>query len=100
MTRWDRYSEALPLLQQAVPALAGAGPEDLYEGYADYNLGYTLLQLGECKDAKHYLVRAKRLEPDRTEVDAALDAARGCGHGGKGKGKDKGKAKENEHEQD
>jgi serine/threonine-protein kinase len=84
LMKQGRYSEALPLLQQAVPALEGAGPGDLYEGYANYNLGYTLLQLGECKDAKHYLNRAKQLEPDRTEVDSALAAARGCGHGGKG----------------
>ena len=69
-----RYSEALPILEQAVPALRGAGPSDLAEGYVNYNLGYTLLQLGRCDEAKPYLDRAKTLEPDRTEVDAALEA--------------------------
>jgi len=77
-----RYSEALPLLQQAVPALRGAGPSDLAEGYANYNLGYTLLQLGRCDEAKPYLDRAKTLEPDRTEVDPALEAVSQCAEAG------------------
>ena len=50
-----RYSEALPLLEQAVPALRGTGPADPAEGYANYNLGFTLLQLGRCTEARTYL---------------------------------------------
>jgi tetratricopeptide (TPR) repeat protein len=74
-----RYEEALPLLQKAVPALTGAGPADPAEGYANYNLGYTLVQLGRCSEGQTYLERAQTLEPDRTEVDEALQEAKHCG---------------------
>ena len=73
-----RYSEALPLLQRAVPALTGAGPADPAEGYANYNLGYTLMQLGNCSEGQTYLERAQTLEPDRKEVRKALDEAKHC----------------------
>ena len=64
--------------QQAVPALAGAGPADPAEGYANYNLGYTLVQLGRCSEGQTYLERAQTLEPDRKEVRKALDEAKHC----------------------
>ena len=83
LMKQGRYTEALPLLQQAVPALRGAGPSDLAEGYANDNLGYTLLQLGRCDEAKDYLNRAKHLEPDRTEVDSALAAVKECRKAGR-----------------
>jgi len=73
-----RYSEALPLLQRAVEGLQGTGPADLAEGYANYNLGVTLVQLGECSEGQTYLERAKQLEPDRKEVDKALKDADHC----------------------
>ena len=73
-----RYAAALPLLQRAVPALRGAGPADPTEGYANYNLGYTLLQLGRCGEAQPYLQQAQALEPDRKEVHQALDQAHHC----------------------
>ena len=72
------YTAALPLLEQAVSALRGTGPSDPYEGYANYNLGYTLLKLGRCSDAVPYLQRAQRLEPDRSEPRQALAQARKC----------------------
>jgi serine/threonine-protein kinase len=93
------YSAALPLLRRAVRGLRGTGPADPVEGYANYNLGFTLLQLGSCADARTYLDQARRLEPDRHEVDRALDDVNRClapahpakQHGnGKGKGKHKG----------
>src|SRR5205823_4502121 len=61
------FVAALPLLEQAVQKLQGAGPTDPYEGYANYNLGYTLLQLGRCADAVTYLQRADRLEPGNAD---------------------------------
>jgi serine/threonine protein kinase len=73
-----RYEEALPLLQKAVPGLTGTGPADPYEGYANYNLGYTLLQLGNCSEGQTYLERAQTLEPDRKEVRKALQEAEHC----------------------
>jgi TolA-binding protein len=73
-----RYSEAEPLLEKAVAGLAGVGPADPAEGYANYNLGYTLVQLGRCSEGQTYLERAQTLEPDRKEVHKALDEAKHC----------------------
>ncbi|MGB2953829.1 MAG: serine/threonine-protein kinase [Gaiellaceae bacterium] len=72
------YSAALPLLQQAVQRLRGTGPGDSYEGYANYNLGYTLWKLGRCSEAVSYLERARELEPDRHEPKDVLKRARKC----------------------
>ena len=72
------YSGALPLLEQAVRQLKGVGPSDPYEAYANYNLGYSLLQLGQCKQAIKYLKRAERLEPQRPEPGQAIARAEAC----------------------
>src|SRR5436190_8070779 len=70
------YAGALPLLQQAVAKLSGVGyPND---AYANYNLGYTLLQLGSCEEAIPYLEQAKNLEPQRHEPKDALQSAKHC----------------------
>src|SRR5262249_53872158 len=73
-----RYAAALPLLERAVPALRGAGPADPAEGYANYNLGYTLLQLGRCAEAQPYLQHAQELDRQRREVASALAAVQQC----------------------
>jgi len=89
------FAAALPLLEQAVQKLQGAGPTDPYEGYANYNLGYTLLQLGHCPEAVTYLQRADALEPGNADVQNALQQAQQCvdsppGHEGhKGHGEHK-----------
>ncbi len=93
-----RYSEALPLLQQAVPALQGTGPGDLYEGYANYNLGFTLLQLGRCDEAEPYLQHAQQLEPDRAEVSRALASVEECSAPGSATPKKHGKEKHEGHD--
>ena len=72
------YSSALPLLQRAVQKLQGTGPSDLYEGYANYNLGYTLYRLGRCSEAVTYLRRAEQLEPDRHEPTQIRKRAEKC----------------------
>jgi hypothetical protein len=77
------YARALPLLQQAVEQLRGAGPEDPYEAYANYNLGYTLLQLSRCDEALAYLRVADRLE-DHPDVDKAIKRAEKCTDHGAG----------------
>jgi serine/threonine-protein kinase len=70
------YNGALPLLQQAVAKLSGAGFP--IEAYANYNLGYTLLQVGRCTEAVPYLEKAKQLEPSRREPKDALKRAKKC----------------------
>jgi serine/threonine-protein kinase len=70
------YAGALPLLRQAVAKLSGVGYPN--EAYANYNLGYTLLQLGSCNEAIPYLEQAKRLEPQRHEPKDALQRAKHC----------------------
>jgi eukaryotic-like serine/threonine-protein kinase len=72
------YSSALPLFQQAVQKLRGTGPRDLYEGYANYNLGYTLYRLGRCSEAVTYLRRAEQLEPNRHEPTQIRKRAEKC----------------------
>src|SRR5204862_4443020 len=54
-----QYSQALPILRQAAQALQGTYSQSFpYEAYNDYNLGYTLLQLGDCSEALQWLNRA------------------------------------------
>jgi tRNA A-37 threonylcarbamoyl transferase component Bud32 len=77
MKRGD-FAGALPLLQQAVQALQGQ-TGNISNGYANYNLGVTLIRVGRCSDAIPYLEAAKQLEPGRHEVDQALKIARRCG---------------------
>jgi serine/threonine-protein kinase len=78
------WAQAVPLLQSAVHALQGSGPGDPYEGYANYNLGYSLLQLGRCQEAATYLQRAGALEPGNKDVRHALKAVEHCGKGNGG----------------
>ena len=76
MQRGD-YAGALPSLRRAAADLRGAGPGDPYEAYANYNLGYTLLQLGRCRAAIPPLERAQQLETSPS-VPRALARARAC----------------------
>jgi serine/threonine protein kinase len=70
-----RYEEALPMLQRALPALRGYQP---YEAYAEYNLGKTLLELGECTAAIPHLDRSEQLQGPRAEITRAREAAQSC----------------------
>ncbi|HEY3544374.1 MAG TPA: serine/threonine-protein kinase [Gaiellaceae bacterium] len=70
------YNGALPLLQDAQAQLSGQG--SLAEAYTDYNLGYTLTQLGQCDAALPYLERSWALQPGRKEVREAIKQARKC----------------------
>jgi eukaryotic-like serine/threonine-protein kinase len=76
LMKQGRFSDALPLLQDAQQQLDGQG--NLAEAYTDYNLGYTLIQLGQCADAMPYLERSKQLQPGRHEVMDALKQAKKC----------------------
>jgi Flp pilus assembly protein TadD len=84
MQRGD-FAGALPYLQQAVQKLQGTGPGDPYEAYANYNLGFTMLQLGQCDAAVAYLQRADQLEPHNQQVQNALQSAGQCGTPAQGK---------------
>jgi serine/threonine-protein kinase len=77
------FQAALPLLQQAVQELQGQS--SITAGYANYNLGVTLIALGRCADAVPFLQAAQQIEPGRHEVHDALKAAQHCG-GGNGHG--------------
>jgi eukaryotic-like serine/threonine-protein kinase len=70
------YQGALQLLQSAVRELNRAGYPD--EAYANYNLGFTLLQLGRCGEAVGPLTKAQQLEPQRPEPGQALARATAC----------------------
>jgi serine/threonine-protein kinase len=71
------YRDALPLLRQAVQQLRGG--TSLTTAYANYNLGITLIALGQCSQAMPYLDVAKQIEPGRHEVHDAIKQARKCG---------------------
>lgn len=76
-----RWQDALPLLEQAVPALRGTYSDDFgYEAYAEYNLGRTQAELGECKEARKHLKRSEHLQGGRAEIDEAMAL---CGKPGK-----------------
>jgi len=78
LQRRGDYAGALPYLEQAVQRLQGSGPGDPYEGYANYNLGYTLYRLDRCSEAIPFLRRAEKLEPDRSEPRSVRHAAQHC----------------------
>jgi len=72
------YAGALPLLEQAVQKLSGTGSTD--EAYADYNLAYTRLQLGQCTDVLTLLDHSKSIQGHRKEIDSLQkDARKSCG---------------------
>jgi eukaryotic-like serine/threonine-protein kinase len=77
LMKQGNYAAALPLLQQAVQALEGQ-TGDIYTAYANYNLGITLMNVGQCSEAIPYLETSRALQPGRHEVQQALHQARKC----------------------
>jgi predicted Ser/Thr protein kinase len=72
------YAGALPLLEQAVQQLNGAGSLD--EAYADYNLAYATLASGQCADVSALLDRSQQIQGHRREIDRLRhDAEKSCG---------------------
>jgi eukaryotic-like serine/threonine-protein kinase len=69
-----RYEEALPIAQRALQQLQGTG--QTYEGYANYNVGRSLVELGRCDEALPYLDRREQLLGRHPDVSAAR---RKCG---------------------
>lgn len=71
------FAGALPLVQEAVQKLNGTGSLD--EAYADYNLAYTRLKLGDCTDVLALLDRSQSIQGHRTEIDGLRhDAKKSC----------------------
>jgi tetratricopeptide (TPR) repeat protein len=73
LLREERWPEAEAAARQAVAALAGSG--ELYEAYANYNLGRALVEQGRCDEAIPYLDRSEEIQGNRKEI---RDARRGC----------------------
>ncbi|MGH2931344.1 MAG: serine/threonine-protein kinase [Gaiellaceae bacterium] len=74
LMKQGRYDEALPIAQRALQQLQGTG--ETYEGYANYNVGRSLVELDRCDEALPYLDRREQLLGPHREVRAAR---RKCG---------------------
>jgi hypothetical protein len=70
------YAAALRLLRRAVAGLID--PTNPVTAYANFNLGQTLVRLGDCGAALPFLERAEQLEPTRAVVGAAIAYAQQC----------------------
>jgi serine/threonine-protein kinase len=68
LIRADNYAAALPIAQQALSQLRGTG--QLYEAYADYNVGTSLIHTGNCADGLKYLKASQRIQGHRSEIEA------------------------------
>ena len=74
--RQGNYEAALPVAQRALAALKGSG--HIYEAYANYNYGKSLLELGRCAEAIPYFDRSERIQGYRSEIERDRNAARKC----------------------
>jgi serine/threonine-protein kinase len=72
------FARALPFSEAAVRAFRGAGPVDPYEGFANFNLGRILFELGRCGEAVPHLERARSLQPGDQTTQQLLKRARIC----------------------
>jgi len=66
LIRAGDYAAALPLAQKALAELKGTG--DIYEGYASYNVGTSLIHLGRCSEGLPYLDESERIQGARREI--------------------------------
>jgi hypothetical protein len=69
LMRQGRYAEALPVAQQALAKLKGSG--QLYEAYANYNVGRSLIELGRCAEGLPYIAASERIQGSRREFREA-----------------------------
>ena len=72
-----RWAEAEQVARQAVAKLDGSG--ELYEAYANYDLGRALVEQGRCDEAMPYLDRSEEIQGSRKEI---RDARKRCEKGG------------------
>ena len=64
-----RYAEALQVSRRALARLQGTG--HIYEAYANYNVGRSLIELGNCAQGMQHIERSERLQGHRSEFDVA-----------------------------
>lgn len=74
LMREGRFAEALPVAQQALQKLSGTG--ELYEAYANYNVGRSLIELDRCEEGLPYIEASKRLQGQRREFVEARKLCR------------------------
>ncbi len=72
------YAQAEIYARRALPALSHLPKGDAYRGYVNYDLGISLVRLGQCSRALPYLRTADRLEHGDKRVRAALKLAARC----------------------
>jgi serine/threonine-protein kinase len=63
------WAEAEAVARQAVRKLTGSG--ELYEAYANYDLGRALVEQGSCDEALPYLDRSEQIQGSRREIREA-----------------------------
>jgi Flp pilus assembly protein TadD len=68
------YARAEQLARQAVAALQGTG--EMYEAFAEYDLGAALVGLGRCDEALQHLERSESLQGKRKEISQAKRACK------------------------
>jgi len=69
LLRQGRWSEAEAVARQAVAKLKGSG--QVYEAYAEYDLGRALAEQGKCPEALQHLNRSEQLQGHRSQIDDA-----------------------------
>ena len=89
----EDFEGALPILEDAYGALAGAGTTA--EAYTAYNLAFTRFALGSCQDVLALLDRSESIQGERTEISRLRQRAEKSCEGSSGNGKAKGKGKGN-----
>jgi predicted Ser/Thr protein kinase len=69
LLRQGRWQEAETVARQAVAKLEGSG--ELYEAYANYDLGRALVEQDRCDEALPYLERSEQIQGSRREIREA-----------------------------
>ncbi|HEX7254392.1 MAG TPA: serine/threonine-protein kinase [Gaiellaceae bacterium] len=69
LLRQGRWAEAEAVARQALAKLDGSG--ELYEAYANYNLGRALVEQDRCDEALPHLDRSEQIQGSRREIREA-----------------------------
>ena len=69
LLRQQRWEQAEAVARRAVAALKGSG--EVYEAYAEYDLGRALAEQGKCGEAIQHLSRSEAIQGHRSQIDDA-----------------------------